>query len=572
MPRRLGLLATVVLGACGPSGPATPPSPSSASLPDTAALGREVPRLLRAGEIPGLAMAVVRNGRVVWTRGYGTLNDSAKQPVTPETVFEAASLSKPVFAYLVLRLADRGEFDLDRPLSRTLKYPRLAHDERYHRITARMVLSHATGLPNWGGERLTLRFEPGTEYSYSGEGFVYLQKTLERVTGKTLDQLARQEVFGPLGMSRSGYVWQDRFSGNAAYGRNWLWHVAPAHRYATGNAAASLLTTAPDYARFVAAVLTGRGLSPEMWRTYLMPGRETSPGIHMGLGIRVEEGPDGRIFYHSGNNGRRFTCYMTGDVAKGIGLVYFTNASNGTSLVDALSSPVLGHDRRARNRATFDRYDDPRLLAYRSIQHEAVDNGPAAGLARLQAVQADSTTRLSYDETLELGAFLTGRGLLQLSTEILERAVAAAPDSAEGYLALGRALESAGSIQPAIESYRRAQLLEGGEREAEEQIRWAEERLAAKSHSVSLSEEALRRYEGHYLEGRTVRFREGRLYYESSARPTSPLAPMGEDLFEVEADPFVRVRFVVEGETGPSGRLVEIYSDGSTEELKRLSP
>ena len=130
--------------------------------------------------------------------------------------------------------------------------------------------------------------------------------------------------------------------------------------------------------------------------------------------------------------------------------------------------------------------------------------------------------------------------------------MAAAPDSAEGYLALGRALESAGSIQPAIESYRRAQLLEGGEREAEEQIRWAEERLAAKSHSVSLSEEALRRYEGRYLEGRAVRLREGRLYYESSARPTSPLAPMGEDLFEVEADPFVRVRFVVEGGTGPA--------------------
>ena len=120
-----------------------------------------------------------------------------------------------------------------------------------------------------------------------------------------------------------------------------------------------------------------------MWRTYLMPGRETSPGIHMGLGIRVEEGPDGRIFYHSGNNGRRFTCYMTGDIAKGIGLVYFTNASNGTSLVDALSSPVLGHDRPARNRATFDRYDDPRLLAFRSIQHAAVDNGAGRGAGTL---------------------------------------------------------------------------------------------------------------------------------------------------------------------------------------------
>ena len=122
---------------------------------------------------------------------------------TPATIFEAASLSKPVFAYMVLRLADRGEFDLDRPLYEMLEYPRIAHDERYKRITARIVLSHGTGLPNWGGEKLTLRFDPGTQYGYSGEGFVFLQKTVERVTGRSLDELARREVFEPLGMTRS---------------------------------------------------------------------------------------------------------------------------------------------------------------------------------------------------------------------------------------------------------------------------------------------------------------------------------------------------------------------------------
>ena len=145
-----------------------------------------------------------------------------------------------------------------------LEYPRLAHDERYKKITARIVLSHGTGLPNWGGEQLTLRFEPGTAYGYSGEGFVFLQKVLERVTGRSLDELARREVFRPLGMTRSSFVWQERFAGDAAYGKDWLWNVAPANRYteAEANAAASLLTTATDYAKFVAAVLTGRGLSP----------------------------------------------------------------------------------------------------------------------------------------------------------------------------------------------------------------------------------------------------------------------------------------------------------------------
>jgi CubicO group peptidase (beta-lactamase class C family) len=246
--RRVVFAALVTLAACGLPRTAqhssAAPDPTAVTSitgrPDTADLAREIPHLLRVSGIPGLSMAVVQNGRVVWAGAFGTLNDSAQTPLNPGTLFEAASLSKPVFAYLVLRLADRGEFDLDRPLYEMLEYPRLAHDERYKRITARIVLSHGTGLPNWGGEKLTLRFDPGTDYGYSGEGFVFLQKTVERVTGRSLDELARREVFEPLGMTRSSYVWQERFADNAAYAKNWLWQVAPANRYteAEANAAA----------------------------------------------------------------------------------------------------------------------------------------------------------------------------------------------------------------------------------------------------------------------------------------------------------------------------------------------
>ena len=253
---------------------------------------RAIPGLMRVSDVPGLSMAVVQNGRVIWAGAFGTVNDSARTPLDAETIFEAASLSKPVFAYIVLRLVDRGEFDLDRPLFEMLAYPRLAHDERYKRITARMVLSHGTGLPNWGGEKLTLQFDPGTAYGYSGEGFVFLQKVIEHVTGRSLDELARREVFQPLGMTRSSFVWQERFAGNAAYAKDWLWNVAPVNRYAEANAAASLLTTATDYARFVAAVLTGRGLSPGRWREFLTPVRRDEPGPvhrtrHQGRGRAV---------------------------------------------------------------------------------------------------------------------------------------------------------------------------------------------------------------------------------------------------------------------------------------------
>ncbi len=553
MPRRSTLGALTLLIVCGSVPAATP----IARPPDTAALTRDIPRVMQVSEVPGLSIAIVEHGRVVWARAFGTVNDRAHTPLDTGTLFEAASLSKPVFAYLVLRLADRGAFDLDRPLFEMLAYPRAAHDERYKRITARMALSHGTGLPNWGGEQLALKFDPGTAYSYSGEGFVFLQKVLEHVTGHSLDELARREVFQPLGMEHSSFVWQQRFDGHEAYAKDWLWYVAPANRY-TGdeaNAAASLLTTATDYAQFVAAVLTGRGLSPRMWREFLTPVRETSPGISMALGIRVEEGPAGRVFYHSGNNGRRFTSYMTGNIDRGIGLVYFASAYNGTSLAEALATPVFGNAHPARNLATFDRFDDPHLLALRSLEHAAVEAG------------ADTTTRLSLEGTLELGAFLAGRGNAPLALEVLGNAVADAPESADARLALGRAFESAGDLASAIESYRRALTLGADAVEAQRQIRWTEERVTASAKPVAIPQATLARYVGRYQQ-RTITLRDGRLYFAGGPRPESALTALTEDLFEVDADPMIRVRFVGEG-VSPAAKLIGIYADGSIDEWAR---
>ena len=513
-------------------------------------------------------MAVVRDGRVVWAGAFGTRNDSAQTPVDTATVFEAASLSKPVFAYLVLRLVDRGELDLDRPLAEMLEYRRLPHDERARRITARLVLSHGTGLPNWGGEQLTLQFEPGTAYGYSGEGFVYLQKAIERATGHSLEALARREVFEPLGMTRSSYTWQERFEGNAASAKDWLWRAAPIDRWVEPNAAYTLLTTAPDYARFVAAVLTGRGLSPATWQAFLTPVRETSPGIAVGLGVRVENGPDGRIFYHSGNNGRRFTCYMTGDVRRGTGLVYFTNASNGTSLVEALAGPVFPGT-SSRHRAEYDRFDDPRLVAIRSIQRAAVEAGADAARARLERVRADSSAHLSSDDMLAVGEFFAGRGLAPLSIEVLEQAVADTPRSGTARLSLGRAQEVAGRLDRALESYRRAQALGVDREETERLIRWVEERLAARARPVAVDPRTLARYPGRYAE-RRVTLREGRLFYSGGAYPASPLTPMTERLFEVAAEPTSRVRFDDAG-AGRAARIVVLYSDGTADQATRIN-
>jgi CubicO group peptidase (beta-lactamase class C family) len=545
--------------ACAPNVPRE--EPIERALPDTAALARDIPELLRSSGVPGLSIAVVRGGRTGWSRAFGTVNDPDRAPLERTTVFEAASLSKPVFAWLVLRLAGRGDIDLDRPLAELVDYPRLSHDPRWRRITARTVLSHATGMPNWGGDTLRLAFDPGTGYGYSGEAFAFLQGALERATGRSLEALARREVFEPLGMTHSGFVWQDRFEGHAAWATSWLGHVAPVSRWAEPNAAYTLITTADDYARFVGAVLTGEGLSRDMWRAFLSPVRETSPGIYIGLGIRLEDGPAGRRFYHSGSNGRRFTCYMAGDLGTGTGLVFFTGVSDGTSLVRALASRAFGEDSPPRHWEGFGRHDDPRRLALASVRGAALDGGAAAARERLRELQAGRSARLGFDDLLELGEFLSGRGLHALSIEVLGGVAAESPDSTAAHLALGRALESAGDIEAGLASYRRAAALDPADREARDHIRWAEERLAARARAPVVAEAVLGTYAGEYGE-RSVRLRDGRLHYGGGAEAESALVPMGETLFELERDPGTRLRF--EGD-----ELVATYRDGSVDRFRR---
>jgi len=228
--------------------------------------------------IPGMAaaeVAVVQDGRIAYDHAGGFLTAGGQVRVSPRTVFRAASLSKPVFAYLVLRLADEAVLDLDRPLyqylSRPLsEYPNyadLAADPRCRALTARMALAHTTGFPNWRWQsrdrRLKILFDPGTRFSYSGEGYLYLQFVVESLTGKGLDELASEKVFIPLGMEQSSYLWLPRFEGRTALDLAGLPQEFRDKIRTEANAAGSLFTTATDYARFLQAAMEGKFLQQD---------------------------------------------------------------------------------------------------------------------------------------------------------------------------------------------------------------------------------------------------------------------------------------------------------------------
>lgn len=166
-----------------------------------------IPERMRKGDIPGLAIALIHDGEMVWTKGFGVANTVTGQPVTPETVFEAASHSKVVAAYTAIRLVEQGELSLNEPLTAYLSEPWLPPSEYGDQITLRHLASHSSGLTdNLLPVDKSIAFEPGSDFLYSGVGALYVQEAIEQVTGKSLEDAAREVVFEPLGMSLSSFV------------------------------------------------------------------------------------------------------------------------------------------------------------------------------------------------------------------------------------------------------------------------------------------------------------------------------------------------------------------------------
>ncbi|WP_422928955.1 serine hydrolase [Singulisphaera sp. PoT] len=292
---------------------------------DPAQVDKFIKAYLDYYKTPGISLAIIQGGKVVYHRGFGLKDASKSEPVTEETVFEAASMTKPVFAYSVLRLVDRGVLDLDTPLYKYLPYEDIAHDDRYKLITARMVLTHRTGFPNWRTGKLDIKFTPGTQVSYSGEGFVYLGKVVEKLTGKTLVDIVREEVFEPFDMKNASLVYNDNIARLTAIGHDGR-SPLPKWKVAEPNTAASLHVDAGNYCKFLISVMEGKGLSEAMAKEMLktqvvMPDAEKAS---WGLGIAIQETPVGIHYGHGGRN-TGFTSLSLMYKDLGAGYVFLVN-------------------------------------------------------------------------------------------------------------------------------------------------------------------------------------------------------------------------------------------------------
>lgn len=318
-------------------------------------LEESVPRLLQAEAVPGLALSLVRDGRATWDGAFGTRRSDASDPVTANTIFEAGSLGKPVFAYAVLQLCNEGVLDLDAPLDDYLASPCVPEDPRSPRITIRRVLSHTTGLPNWrrAGEALSTCFEPGERFLYSGEAFMVLQHVVEHVTGRPPSALLSARAFGPAGMLDSAFVWSGTEPRPVALGHRADGTVVKKALWPHVEVAASLHTTARDVAALLCQVMNDPAIARSML-TRQVPvndrpwNRDATLGscaiderVSWGLGWGLGAGPAGKSFWHWGDNG----CYRAFAIAypaEGCGIAILTNGESGHRVITRILRDVAG--------------------------------------------------------------------------------------------------------------------------------------------------------------------------------------------------------------------------------------
>ena len=292
-------------------------------------------------------LALIKDGKLVYHKTYGVKNTFTKETVDSNTLFEAASVTKPVFSFAVQRLAERGVIDLDKPLYLYLPYPDIAYDDRYKLMTARHVLTHRTGFPNWrwmnADGKLNLKFTPGTSYNYSGEGFEYLKMVVEKITGKKVEQVLQEEVIQPIGLYHTFFSRNDSLRRMVANG-----HFDGLPNYddlpESPGMAYSMHTEAKIFTKFMLYLLEQKGLSAKTYEEMFSkhsdfnydPGDEKPKfPAYMGESLEIRETPFGKSFGHGGNNGD-FKCTFGVYKDLKMGYVIFTNSNTSDALLNAV--------------------------------------------------------------------------------------------------------------------------------------------------------------------------------------------------------------------------------------------
>ncbi len=461
----LGALVFLPLAGYSGTGEKQEAKLSAATQQAVRRIQKELPALLPRALVPGATVALVEGRSVVWQGAFGLKNAETGEPMTVDTVFEAASLSKPVFAYGVMKLVGRGLLDLDKLLVEYIDEaslhqaypPAQKGDLRYKKITARHVLTHSTGFPNWlRGRPIAFSFDPGERFSYSGEAYSLLAAVIAKTTGKSFNDFMAESVFTPLGMEDSSYVWLDKYENRFSSAHNFAGARVDRRKAVRPTPGASLYTTALDYAKFLVALLEGRDLTEGAWKAMLSPqievfGRDGAGDkvFDWGLGVGLQQTEKGPAFWHWGDNGE-FNAYFEVLTAEKRGLIVFVNGVNGHAITDAVTRMALGLDQPAIATAYFDypAFDSPYLRMLKAHLSGGFEEFARTAEAIQAPDQESAINRLGY-------ALLRSRKT-EAAIEVFRFNVTRFPKSANTYDSLAEAYLAAGDKAKSIEYYEKA--------------------------------------------------------------------------------------------------------------------
>lgn len=314
-------------------------------------LTEQIPLWMKQYKIPGLSLAVIQEKRVFWHQSFAIKNYHGRQPVDEQTIFAAASLSKPLFAYAVMKLVERGRLELDTPLTEYTAKPYIK-DNRIKLITARQVLSHTTGFPNWSGDQpVWIENTPGTKFGYSGEGYLYLQKVIEEITKQPLEQFIYNQLLAPLRMNQSSYVWQPAYQYLATDGHDRDLKPRSMKKPSEGLSAGSLRTTAQEYAQFMIAMMQSGTVDSHLLtessvQEMLRSQAQINNYLDWGLGWGLEYSNNQKYFWHWGD-GEVYKTFAIASRELGKGVVILTNSQNGLKICPDIVAAVMSGDRFA---------------------------------------------------------------------------------------------------------------------------------------------------------------------------------------------------------------------------------
>ena len=306
-------------------------------------------QLLADKNVPALGIGVIENGAVTDLKVYGERKKG--QPATTDTIFKVASLTKPIVAFVTLKLVAEGKLELDEPLHPYWVDPDLVDDKRHKSLTVRHVLTHQTGFDNWRWmnptQKLRFNFDPGTQHQYSGEGFEYLRKALENKFNTSIEELAEKYLFQPAQMKDTHFWWNDEVDVERyAYNHDGNGNLIPLKKYYSANASANLLTTVGDYSNFISYMLQQSEENPNLYSNIISKQIRIGESHHFGLGweIFTDFSNDEYALLHTGRDPGVNTLAIFFPNSKN-GYVIFMNGDNALPVMEhVLKDSYLGDE------------------------------------------------------------------------------------------------------------------------------------------------------------------------------------------------------------------------------------